>query len=131
MSMSVRQRLDGCAEPARAVAARRSLPGRAQTEQASALFRLLGEPGRARMLYALAGAKELCVGDLARVVDMAESSVSQALRLLRAAGIVCSRRSGRHIYYRLEDDHVRELLEVMRKHVSHPRRRRSRDQATT
>ncbi|MET0324881.1 MAG: metalloregulator ArsR/SmtB family transcription factor [Ilumatobacteraceae bacterium] len=84
------------------------------------LFRLLGDPGRVRMLCALAEADELCVGDLAAVVDMAESSVSHSLRLLRGAGIVRHRRAGRQIFYRLDDDHVRLLLDVTVEHVQHP-----------
>lgn len=83
------------------------------------LFRLLGDPGRVQMLCALLEAGELCVCDLAAVVGMAESSVSHSLRLLRTAGIVSSRRSGRQVFYRLDDAHVRLLLDVSIEHVSH------------
>jgi len=85
----------------------------------SALFRVLGDPGRVRMLAALLEAGELCVCDLAAVVDMAESSVSHSLRLLRTAGIVRHRRSGRQVFYRLDDAHVRLLLDVSLQHVGH------------
>ena len=57
--------------------------------------------------------------DLAAVVDMAESSVSHSLRLLRTAGIVRHRRAGRQVFYRLDDAHVRLLLDVSIEHVSH------------
>ena len=57
--------------------------GPAEAAEVSALFRVLGDPGRVRMLAALLEAGELCVCDLAAVVDMAESSVSHSLRLLR------------------------------------------------
>jgi len=83
------------------------------------LFRLLGDPNRVRMLYALAEAGELCVCDLAAVVEVAEHSVSHALRLLRTAGIVRSRRSGRMVYYALDDAHVRLLLDVSAEHLRH------------
>ena len=83
------------------------------------LFRLLGDPTRVRMLYALAEAGELCVCDLAAVVEVPETSVSHALRLLRTAGIVRSRRSGRMAYYSLDDAHVRLLLDLSREHVEH------------
>lgn len=96
----------------------RSVDGDAAGDVAN-LFRLLGDPGRVRMLDALAHAGELCVCDLAAVVDMAESPVSHSLRLLRNAGVVRRRRAGRQVFYRLDDDHVRLLLELSVEHVSH------------
>ena len=87
--------------------------------EVAALFRLLGDPGRVQMLCALLEAGELCVCDLAAVVEMAESSVSHSLRLLRTAGIVRHRRSGRQVFYSLDDAHVRLLLDVSLEHVHH------------
>lgn len=83
------------------------------------LFKLLGDPVRVRMLDALARAGELCVCDLAAVVDMAESPVSHSLRLLRDAGVVRPRRAGRQVFYRLDDDHVRLLLQMSIEHLGH------------
>lgn len=83
------------------------------------LFRLLGDPGRVQILRALLEAGELCVCDLAAVVEMAESTVSHSLRLLRTAGIVRNRRSGRQVFYSLDDAHVRLLLDVSVEHVLH------------
>ncbi len=93
--------------------------GRSDAGEVAELFRLLGDPGRVQMLCALLEAGELCVCDLAAVVDMTESSVSHSLRLLRTAGIVRHRRSGRRVFYRLDDAHVRLLLDVSIEHVSH------------
>lgn len=90
-----------------------------EAERAAELFRLLGDPTRVRMLSTLAAADELCVHELAAAVDAGETRVSQALRLLRTAGVVRNRRAGRHIYYRLDDDHVRTLLDVTRAHLAH------------
>jgi ArsR family transcriptional regulator, lead/cadmium/zinc/bismuth-responsive transcriptional repressor len=100
-------------------AARASLLSVDEASRVTELFRLLGDPNRVRMLYALAEAGELCVSDLAAVVDAPEYSVSHALRLLRTAGIVRSRRSGRMIYYSLDDEHVRLLLDVSAEHLRH------------
>ena len=100
---------------------KRVLDGSSATQVAS-LFRLLGDPGRVRMLSALLEAGELCVCDLAAVVDMAESPVSHSLRLLRTAGIVRHRRAGRQVFYRLDDAHVRLLLDLSIEHVGHGRR---------
>lgn len=90
-----------------------------EADSLASLFRLLGDPTRTRMLYALAEAGELCVGELAEVVGADESAVSHALRLLRTAGVVRNRREGRHVHYRLDDAHVRLLLDVSREHLRH------------
>ena len=86
---------------------------------AADLFRLLGDPTRVRLLYALLEAGELCVTDLATAVDLPENTVSQALRLLRTAGAVRSRRAGRRIFYAVHDEHVRTVLDLAREHAAH------------
>ena len=82
-------------------------------------FKLLGDPNRVRILFALLEAGELCVGDLAAVTEVPETTVSHALRLLRTAGIVRNRRDGRVVHYRLDDAHVRLLLDLSRQHLAH------------
>lgn len=99
--------------------ARSRVVGRDEAALVAELFRLLGDPGRVRMLGALLDAGELCVCDLAAVVEMTESSVSHSLRLLRSAGIVRHRRSGRQVFYSLDDAHVRLLLDVSFEHCRH------------
>lgn len=115
--------LDGCVIPAvhpekvRLVAD--NAPGPEELARVSAVFKLLGDPTRARLLYALLEAGELCVCDLAAATGTAETTVSQALRLLRASAVVSGRREGRNVYYRLSDAHVRLLLDVTREHLTH------------
>jgi DNA-binding transcriptional ArsR family regulator len=115
--------LDGCAVRAvdgdRVRAAREVLLPVGEAGELADLFRLLGDPTRVRLLYALLEAGELCVCDLAATTDVPESSVSHALRLLRTAGIVRNRRDGRMIYYRLADSHVRLLLDLSAEHLRH------------
>lgn len=101
-----------------AAAVERSIPADEVT-RITELFRLLGDPTRVRLLYALVEAGELCVCDLAAVVGVPETSVSHALRLLRTAGIVRTRRGGRMVYYSLTDAHVRLLLDVSAEHLRH------------
>lgn len=101
-----------------AAAVERSIPAD-EVSRITELFRLLGDPTRVRLLYALVEAGELCVCDLAAVVGVPETSVSHALRLLRTAGIVRTRRGGRMIYYSLTDAHVRLLLDVSAEHLRH------------
>ncbi len=85
------------------------------------MFRLLGDPTRVRILYALLEAGELCVCDVAAVVETTETKVSQAMRLLRGAGVVRNRRDGRNVFYRLDDAHVEMLLDMSRQHLAHSR----------
>ncbi len=114
---------DSCAvvavDPEKVALARQGIPGTAEAGTLAQLFKLLGDPTRTRILYALLEAGELCVCDLAAVVEVPESTVSQALRLLRTAGVVDNRRSGRMIFYRLADAHVRMLLDLSREHTRH------------
>jgi len=113
--------LEGCLVPepdaARVAATRERLVTPEEATRLAELFRLLGDPTRARLLYALLEAGELCVCDLADAVEVTDTAVSHALRLLRTAGIVASRRAGRMIYYRLADAHVRMLLDLSREHL--------------
>lgn len=114
---------DGCAvravDPEQVAATRERLIGLEEAEALAEGFKLLGEPNRMRILYALLEAGELCVCDLAATVEVSETTVSHAMRLLRAAGIVRNRRDGRMIYYRLDDAHVRMLLDLSREHLAH------------
>ncbi len=84
-------------------------PTEADLTGASEVFRLLGDPGRLRIVQALA-AEELCVCDLAAFLGASSSAVSHQLRLLKQAKLVKNRRDGKVIYYRLDDGHVTALL---------------------
>lgn len=88
-------------------------------DQLADTFKLLGDPTRVRILLTLDRHDELCVHEIATEVGAGETKVSQALRLLRTAGIVRNRRDGRHVHYRLDDDHVRTLLRVTTEHLHH------------
>lgn len=79
-------------------------------------FALLADATRARVLHALTLAEELCVCDLALLVGVSESAMSHLLRLLRASGVVTRRKSGRIVYYRLADDHVRRIFKDALRH---------------
>ncbi len=95
------------------------VPSAAEAGDLASLFRLLGDPQRVRLLYALLQAGELCVCDLAACLGLPESNVSHSLRLLRTAGVVRNRRAGRMVHYSLDDTHVRLLLDLSREHVEH------------
>jgi len=80
------------------------------------IFKVLGDVTRVRMLKALS-VEELCVCDLAAVLDLTQSAVSHQLRLLRTARLVKYRKDGKVVYYSLDDDHVKTLFEQGLEHV--------------
>ncbi len=82
-------------------------------------FKLLADTSRLRMIYALLDAGELCVSDLANLVDVSESATSHQLRQLRLAGLVRARKRGREVFYQVADTHVRLLLDVAIEHYLH------------
>ena len=92
-------------------------PRAADTPRAQAeAIPVLGDPTRIRLIAAMAVA-ERCVSDLASLVDMSESAVSHQLRMLRAARLVRTRRSGRQVFYTLDDGHILALFEQGLTHV--------------
>jgi len=90
----------------------------AQLYDLSELFKVFGDSTRIRILYALFE-KELCVFHLSRELDMGRSAVSHQLRILRSAGLVRPRRSGKEVYYSLDDEHVREIIGAGLEHINH------------
>ena len=80
-------------------------------EQLGRLLALLSDQVRLRVLFALLSADELCVGDLALALAVTPDQSTYALKLLRSAGVVTSRRAGRVVYYRLADAFPHQLLE--------------------
>jgi ArsR family transcriptional regulator, lead/cadmium/zinc/bismuth-responsive transcriptional repressor len=84
-------------------------------------FRALADSSRAKIVFSLLQ-QELCVCDLAAVVGMSESAVSQHLRVLRNLRLVKTRREGKLVHYSLDDAHVRALLDLSLTHLEDRRR---------
>lgn len=97
---------------------RASMPAAREVLDLADVFSLLGDPGRVRILVALLAGR-MAVRDIAAVVELSESAVSHALRLLRAHRVVDVERDGRMAYYAVADSHVRVLLELALEHVGH------------
>ena len=89
-------------------------------DRVAEMFKLLGDPTRCRILFALLDSPDLRVLDIAAVTATTQTTVSAALRLLRTAGVVVGRRDGRTVHYRVADEHVAMLLTVSWQHTSHP-----------
>ena len=88
--------------------------------EAAAFFKVLGDPTRMRILWALLQ-HELCVCDIANVLGMSKSAVSHQLAVLRAASLVRFRRDMKTVYYSLADDHVRSIVGAGLEHVNEER----------
>ena len=95
-----------------------SLP---DADRVSEIFGLLADPSRARIVHALGLTDELCVCDLALLVGMGQSAVSHQLRLLRTSRVVERRKAGRIVYYRLTDEHIRQVLADGLRHAAEER----------
>ena len=80
------------------------------------VFRVFGDTTRIRILYVLFE-RELCVCDIAKLLGMTQSAVSHQLRILKDAKLVRFRREGKTVFYALDDDHVRSVLELGMEHV--------------
>lgn len=91
-------------DPERVAHARSRLPSADDAARLTSLLSLMADPVRLRLIYALDVSEELCVGDLALALDVSEDSVSYALRLLRTAGLLVTRKHGRVVYNRLAED---------------------------
>ena len=81
-------------------------------------FKILGDTTRTKILFAL-DQNEMCVCDIANVLGMSKSSISHQLGTLRRSGIVKCRKSGKEVYYMLDDGHVKQLFEVGIEHIEH------------
>ena len=86
-------------------------------DELAELFKVFGDTTRIRILYALFEA-EMCVCDIAQILNMTQSAISHQLRVLKQARLVRNRREGKQIYYSLADDHVRTIIGQGMDHVN-------------
>lgn len=82
------------------------------------IFKALGDPTRIRILHALS-LEELCVCDLAKVLEMNQSAISHQLRVLRNLRVVKYRKEGKMVFYSLDDDHIINLFSQGLAHICH------------
>jgi DNA-binding transcriptional ArsR family regulator len=85
-------------------------PDSQYVELAVEVFAMLADATRVRIILALRDAGELAVNQLAELVDKAPAAVSQHLAKLRLARIVATRHDGNRVFYRLENEHARQLV---------------------
>ena len=94
----------------------KAMPSNRVIEKITGFFKLIGDNTRAKILFAL-DSNEMCVCDIANVLNMTKSAVSHQLSVLRDERIVKCNRVGKEVYYSLDDEHVKEVYEVALSHV--------------
>ena len=95
---------------------RRLLPPDEILYDLAELFKIFGDSTRVKILYALLEG-ELCVCDMAKLMEVTQSAVSHQLRVLKGSKLVKFRREGKTVYYSLADDHVRRILSQGMEHI--------------
>ena len=97
-------------------AVRRKIADEETLSDLAELFKVFGDSTRIRILFVLFEA-EVCVCDLAAVLNMTQSAISHQLRILKTNKLVKSRREGKSIFYSLADEHVRSIIAQGREHI--------------
>ncbi len=85
----------------------------------SETFKVLSDPTRLKIVLALTR-EELCVQDVAALLDVSESAISHQLRILKTLRLIKQRRDGKMAYYSLDDEHIEDLIRVATRHISEP-----------
>lgn len=93
-----------------------TMPDETELYDLAELFKVFGDSTRIRILFVLFEA-EVCVCDLAKVLNMTQSAISHQLRILKQNKLVNSRREGKSVFYSLADGHVRTIIAQGREHI--------------
>ncbi len=80
-------------------------------------FKIFSDPTRVKILYALSQ-RELCVCDLASLLEMTHSAISHQLRIMRNSNLVKFKKVGKNVYYSLRDEHINIMLRMGIEHAS-------------
>ena len=94
----------------------KSFPGEENIDLLANLFKIFGDPTRLKIILSLFN-NELCVHDIAKIVNVSQSAVSHQLRNLREANLVKFRKEGKEVIYELDDDHVSQLFNIGLTHI--------------
>ena len=105
-----------CLHEEAVAAVRRQMPDEDDLYDLAELYKVFGDSTRIKILYVLFAA-ELCVYDIASLLGMTQSAVSHQLRILKNNKLVKFRREGKTVFYALDDDHVRAILQLGMEHL--------------
>ena len=93
------------------------LPSDEHLFELAEFFSVIGDCTRIKILYALFES-ELCVCDISDALGMTVSAISHQLKILKNARLVKFRRSGKSVFYSLDDDHVKTIINMGNEHIS-------------
>ena len=80
------------------------------------LFKVFADSTRMKIIYALME-EELCVCDIANIVQTTQSAISHQLRVLKQAKLVKFKKVGKTVYYSLDDDHIYQIYKLVKEHI--------------
>lgn len=92
------------------------MPEESQLYDLADFFKVLGDSTRVKIMWAL-NSDEICVCDLAVLLNMTKSAISHQLKTLRQANLVKFRKEGKIVFYFFADDHVKDILEKGLEHI--------------
>ena len=94
-----------------------NMPNEENLYDLAELFKVFGDSTRIRMLFCLSE-HEMCVCDIAKVLNMTQSAISHQLKILKQARLVKFRRDGKQIFYMLDDLHVKDIISEGLEHIN-------------
>lgn len=97
-------------------AVREKMPEEDELYDLAEIFKVFGDSTRIKILYVLFEA-EMCVCDIAQLLNMTQSAISHQLRILKQSRLVKSRRDGKAVFYSLADGHVRSIINQGLEHI--------------
>ena len=93
-----------------------TIPDENELYDLAELFKVFGDSTRIKILYVLFEA-ELCVCDIAQLLNMTQSAISHQLRILKQNRLVKNRRDGKSVFYSLADSHVKTIISQGMEHI--------------
>lgn len=118
--MSKDKNLDCCQEPEihseLLEKVEKTMPEETELYDLAELFKVFGDSTRIRILFVLFES-EVCVCDLAQILNMTQSAISHQLKILKQNKLVKFRREGKSVFYSLADNHVRTIIAMGREHI--------------
>lgn len=97
---------------------KKTMPKQQFIDNMSNFFKILGDQTRVKIMWLL-NKNELCVCDIAHLLNKTKSATSHQIKVLRQANLIKGRRSGKEIYYTLSDNHIEEIFETTVCHLKH------------
>lgn len=93
------------------------MPAEEKLYDLAELYKVFGDSTRIKILYVLFEA-EMCVCDIAMLLNMSQSAISHQLRVLKQSKLVKNRREGKTVFYSLSDEHIRGIIDMGMNHIS-------------